>query len=202
MKLTLILAVAVLLAAAHDPTDLDSPSSTQTLGTPAGPALNPRALETPATEVCLADIAPNFSYQSVDGRWRRLSDIVAQGPVLLVFGADELVLRVLEHERESLMNLGVIPVAVMGTRVGAARAIVNRHQLRFTVLGDPQGVIAAQFNALDPSDGRHLPAWFVLDAKRRVRGLERKSLPVRGYAARAAEALGLPTKDRPVSTSK
>jgi peroxiredoxin len=198
MKFTLVFAIAVLLAAVHDPSDPGAGSPTASPGTSAGPALHPGALETPATEVCLGDAAPNVSYQGGDARWRRLKEITAQGPVLLVFGADPRTLRALEREREALLDLGVVPVAVMSSRLGAARAAATRLDLRYTVIGDPQGVIAAQFNALDGASGRHLPAWFVLDGGLRVRGLGRKALPARGYPALAAEALGVPARDRPV----
>jgi peroxiredoxin len=201
MKFTLVLAIAVMLAAANDPTDRGAVPTPST-GTSAGPALHPRALETPATEVCLGDVAPNVSYQGTDARWLRLKDITTQGAVLLVIGADERTLRVLEREREALMDLGVIPVAVLGSRLGVVRATAARLDLRYTVIGDPQGVIAAQFNALDGATGRHLPAWFVLDARLRVRGLGRKALPAHGYSTLAAEALGVPEKGQPVSTSR
>ena len=202
MKFTLLFAVAVLIGAANDMTDRNVTSSSLTTAMPPASPLQGRPLETPATEVCLGDMAPNFSYQAVDARWRRLKDIVAEGPVLLVFGADELTLRVIEHERESLLDIGVIPVAVVGSRIGASRATVNRLNLRFTVLADPQGTIATQFNAVDPANGRHLPAWFVLDSKRRVRGLAHKPLPLRGYPALAANALGLAAKGTTVPASK
>ncbi len=192
MKLTLLIAAAVLLGASDDPNIRTTQSPGSSYPTPAGAQLQVRPLDTPTTEVCLGDVAPNFSYLGVDGRWHRLRDLVAQGPVLLVFGADELTLRVIEHERERLLDLGVIPVAVTDRRARAARAMVNRFDLRFTILSDVQGTIAAQFNAMDPRTGRHLPAWFVLDAKRRVRGLSRKGLPLRGYTSLAANALGLP----------
>ena len=89
------------------------------------------------------------------------------------------------------ISLTLLAVAVVGSRLGVTRALVNRSELRFIVLADPQGVIAAQFNAVDPANGRQLPTWFVLDPKRRVRGLGRKGLPLRGYTELATEALGL-----------
>jgi hypothetical protein len=61
------------------------------------------------------------------------------------------------------------------------------------VLADPRGVIASQFNAVDPASGRQLPAWFVLDTQRRVQALGRGRLPKQGYGELAAEALGLPS---------
>jgi peroxiredoxin len=201
MKATLLLAVSVLLAAGDGPNDrvpqpMEARSSRRD-----GASILPRPLETPASEVGLGDRAPNFSYQGIDGNWRRLNDLLVHGPVLLVFGADELTLRVLEHERERLMDLSVVPVAVVDMRTRAARTLVNRHDLQFTVLADLRGVIASQFNALDPATGRQQAAWFVVDAKRRVRGLGRR-LPLRGYPTMAANALGLPMPNALVPASR
>lgn len=201
MRITLLLAITSLFAAAQDIGDRGRSSSTAN-GLHSGYALNARALETPATEVCLGDIAPDFSYQGVDARWRRLRDLVHDHPALLVFGANEGTLRIIESEREALMNLGVLPVAVAGSRLGATRSMVQKHDLRFTVIADPQGVIASQFNAVDPANGRHLPAWFVLDSARRVRALGRAGLPLRGYADLVAEALGLPPTSATVPSGR
>ena len=202
MKFTLLLAITALLATADDPKDRISRPSGASISTQEGTSLLMRPPETPAAEVRLGDQAPNFSYQGVDGRWRHLRDILAQGPVLLVFGADPLTLRVIEHERERLLSLGVVPVAVTDARSRAARAMVNRLDLRFIVLADSQGAIASQFNAVDPTSRRHLPAWFVLDVKRRVRGLGRRGLPLRGYPTLAANALGLPASSASLPASK
>lgn len=192
MNPILPIAAAALLGAATDPVDRGAPQPVNPYRVPPITALHPQAPEIPTTEVRLGDVAPDFSFQGVDGQWRHLHEICQEGPVLLVFGASDLVLRVLEHERESLLDLGVITVAVVDTRAGAARAMVRRLDLNLTVLADPQGTIAAQFNALDPVTERHRPAWFVLDPERRVMGMGRRKLPLRGYPALAAEALGLP----------
>ncbi len=202
MKFKILLAVTALLGAAAGPDDRISQSPGSPSSMHQGAPLQTLPLDTPATEVCLGDVAPNFSFQGVDGRWRRLRDLVAQGPLLLVFGADELTLRVIEHERERLLDLGVIPVAVTDSRAGVARGMVNRFDLRFTVLADVRGTIAAQFNAVDPRTGRQFPTWFVLDQKRRVRGLGRKGLPLRGYPSLAAEALGLAETGAALPTSR
>ena len=194
MRITLLLAVAAIFGAVQDMGDRSQVPSGPSSSTRSGAALHTLPVETPAAEVCVGDPAPDFSYQGPDARWRRLRDLVAQGSVLLVFGANEGVLRIIEGERDALMDLGVIPVAVSGTRLGVTRSLVNRLGLRYTVLADPQGVIAAQFNALDAPTGRQLPSWFVVDARRRVRGLGRQALPLRGYAELASGALGLPPR--------
>jgi AhpC/TSA family protein len=201
MRITLLLAAAAIFGAVHDVSDRGAlPPGSSPTSRPFA-TMHPMSLEPPATEVCLGDIAPDFAYQGPDARWRRLHDLVAEAPTLLVFGANDGVLRIIEGEREALMDLGVIPVAVVGSRLGVARSIVNRLGLRYTVLADPQAVIAAQYNALDPASGRQFPCWFMLDARRRVRALGRQGLPLRGYADLAADALGVPshTSTRPAA---
>jgi peroxiredoxin len=203
MKLTLLIAISVLLAAADGPNgDAAQPSGAALDRQPGTSSLLARPQETFATEVELGDEAPDFSYQGVDGRWLRLQDILTQGPVLLVFGADERSMRMLEHERGRLMDLSVVPVVVTDARTGAARAMVSRFNLQYTVLSDARGTIASQYNAVDPTTGRHRPAWFVVDGKRRVRGLGRRALPVRGYPTLAASALGVPAPGAAVPVSK
>lgn len=202
MRITLLFAVTALLAAADDPMNRTPQSSGAARIIHEDTSLQARPLETFATEVQLGDEAPDFSYQGVDGRWIHLRDILVQGPVLLVFGADELTLRVIEHERERLMDLGVVPVVVSDARSGAARAMVSRCALRYTVLSDARGAIASQFNAVDAKNGRHRPTWFVLDPKRCVRGLGRRGLPLRGYPALAANALGLPAPGATLPATK
>ena len=200
MRITLLLAITVTFGTTQNLPDRSTLQPAPAGGTPSG--LTSRPVDTPATEVCQGDIAPDFSYQGADARWRHLRDLVADHPVLLVFGVDEATLRTLESEREALMDQGVLPVAVVGSRLGATRTMAERQGLRFTVLADPQGVIASQFNAIDPANGRRLPAWFVLDGERRVRALGRSGLPQHGYVALASAALGLPPESATLPSSR
>ncbi len=202
MRITLLLIAVAVFGAVHEHSDRGSLNSGSPTTTRPGLALQGRPIDTPATEVRLGDVAPDVSYQGVDARWRRLRELVAESPILMVFGATDETLRAIEREREQLMDLGVIPVAVVGSRLGVTRALAQRLELRYTLLADPQGVIAAQFNAGDPASGRALPTWFVLDQKRRVRGLGREGLPHRGYSELAARALGLPPKTATRSAAK
>lgn len=201
MRITLLMIAVAVLGAVHELSDRRS-MSTAPVPTRPGFALQSKPVDTPATEVCLGDIAPDFSYQGADARWRRLRDLVAESPILIVFGADDAALRAIEREREALMNLGILPVAVVGSRLGVTRTLTSRLELRYTVLADPQGVIASQFNAVDPASDRAIPTWFVLDAMRRVRGLGRTGLPRHGYQELAAGALGLPARSATVPAAK
>jgi alkyl hydroperoxide reductase subunit AhpC len=80
--------------------------------------------------------------------------------------------------------------------------MVQRHHIQYMVLADPRGVIAGQFNAVDSRSGRTLPCLFVLDRSRRVRGLLRTHLPLQGYPALAANALGIAVRGRTVPASR
>jgi peroxiredoxin len=145
--------------------------------------------EPPESEVCVGDPAPDFSYQGYDGRWMRLHHLLDQGPVLLVFGMNEAQLAVLERQREDLLSLGVIPVAVLDRRPGSSRALVSRLGLKYTLLSDPRLVIATQFNAVE--SGRVTPSCFVVDGHGKVRGLRRGRLPPEDYPRLCARSLAL-----------
>jgi peroxiredoxin len=145
--------------------------------------------EPPLMIIRVGDPAPNFSFQGFNGRWMRLHHLLDQGSVLLVFGATEADLRRLQSERGGLLDLGVIPVAVLDDRPGVVRNSVKRLGLQYTVLSDPRAVIADQFNV---SDDREIePSWFILDQRGRVRGLNRGSL-ASSYTRVAARSLALP----------
>ena len=156
--------------------------------------------EPPISEVRVGDPAPNFSYQGFDGRWTRLHHLVDQGPVLLVFGLTESQMTALERERDDLLGLGVIPVAVVDRNPGQARNVVRRLGLRYTVLADSRLVIASQFNATEL--GRLTPSWFVVDQRLRVRALFRGRVPQQDYVRLCARALALPMPGGIVHTSR
>ena len=170
--------------------------------TPENTLRTDRALppEPPAAEVELGDVAPDFAYQGEDNRWRRLHDLLQQGPVLLVFSTDPAVLSALERERESMLKLGVIPVALLDVRNGVAWATARRRGLHYLVIPDSRRVIAAQFHALEQNGERIAPSWFVVDRGGRVRAVRRGSLPEQGYAQITAAALGLPDPGVTVNT--
>ncbi|HET9326563.1 MAG TPA: redoxin domain-containing protein [Candidatus Eisenbacteria bacterium] len=149
-----------------------------------------RIPEPPASIVRLGDPAPNFAFEGFGGRSMRLHHLLDQGPVLLVFGPREADLKKLQQQREALLDLGVIPVAVVDARPNATRSLVKRLGLQYTVLADSRGVIAGQFNVVDGE--RITPGCFILDARGRVCGLVRGSLPNVEYARLCSRALAIP----------
>jgi peroxiredoxin len=148
--------------------------------------------EPPSASVDFGDRAPDFAFQGEDNRWRRLHELLSQGPVLLVFAADNATLTALEHERDAILKLGALPVAVLDMRNSVAWATARRLGLRYLVIPDSRRVIAAQFNALDAGGERVAPTWFVVGRNGMVRAVKRGPLPRQGYPGRVAAALGLP----------
>lgn len=158
--------------------------------------------EPPPTEVRVGDLAPDFSFQGADGKWRKLRDLLWQGRVVLIFGARERELRALERERERLADLGVLPVTVLDMKSKTASALVQRLDLGYTVLSDPRRVIAAQFNLIENVTQTTAPAWFAIDQTRRVRGLNRGTLPLSDWPELVSRAFGLPLREATVPAAR
>ena len=134
--------------------------------------------------------APDFTYQSYDYRWRNLHHMLAQGSVLLVFGATDEQLVALEHDSEALLRGGVVPVAVVGQREADVWRTVRRCGLTYSLLSDPHTAIAEQFGAVDVAH-RAAPAWFVIDPSGRVRGAGRGTPVAVDWVALANASLGV-----------
>ena len=154
--------------------------------------LTPLPPEPPSAQVDVGDRAPDFSFQDEDNHWRRLHDLLEQGPAMLVFGADATTLASIERERDALLRLGVVPVAMMDARARVVRSTAKRLGLHYLVVADSRRVIAIQFNAVESSGERTGPAWFVVDRRGTVRALKRGTLPTEGFAPKVAAALGMP----------
>jgi peroxiredoxin len=156
--------------------------------------------EPPPTEICAGDPAPDFAFQGVDHRWMQLHHLLDQGPVLLVFGPTRAELTQLDLEKDDLLSLGVVPVAVLDRTAGVARRLATEQGLRYPVLADARQVIAVQFNCTD--GGRMLRGWFVIDQHGKVRALRRGDLPEGDYPNLCARALGLATPGVPLPASR
>jgi peroxiredoxin len=195
------LLLAVALALGTDPGV--APGNGASLPAPSSrPPGVPGPVPTSSTEVSVGDPAPDFSYRSFDGQWRRLTDLRAQGPILLVFGPDTKELRSIQTERDLLLDLGVVPLAICDVAPHTAFGLVRDLHLGFSVLADPRHIIAEQFNAIDGGTLATVPAWFVIDETGRVRAMGHGVFPPGGYAPLASRALGipLPGEPRPAST--
>jgi peroxiredoxin len=157
-----------------------------------------RAPEPPSSPLMVGDRAPRYSWQSEDGQTVDLHDLYAQGHLLLVFGAGESALRALESERDELLDLGVVPVAVVSARNGAVWSSGRKLGLHYPLVPDSRRVLAGQFDAVDEIRQVPLPSWFVVDRGGKVRALHREGLPKSGFPRLAATVLAIPMKDVPL----
>jgi len=159
-----------------------------------------QAVEPPSTTLAEGDRAPDFSYLSEEGRWLHLHDLLEAGGVLLAFAPSEEQLAVLQREREALLDLGIVPVAVLDRSARFARAVRTRLGLEYPIIPDMRGVVAGQFNVLSTATQHSAPAWFVVDRRGTVMGLGRGELPADGFPGLAAKAIGAPPPGAAVST--
>ncbi len=199
MRLTsLLLAAACLVLISAAPAERVSHSN-DAARFPA--SLTPAGVEPAATMVAAGDPAPDVVWDRLDSGHQRLRDLRSQGSVLLVFEPDEEQLLALERDRGRLLELRVIPAAVLDRGASSTRTLARRLGLHFMLIPDPQGAIASQFNVLDPATARTAPGWFVVDRAGKVRALDRGAIPDGGYVRLAAAALALPASDAALPSS-
>ena len=168
--LALFLASAISLAASSTPAPAPAVSPVPTAG----------------------DMAPEFVYQSRDYLWQTFGNLLEQGHVVLVFGANDDVLRSLDQDRDALLARGIVPVAVIDRRDTDVWRIVRRLDLRFSLLSDPNGVIASQFGAWDEAHHCQSPMWVAVREDGRIESVSHGPVPTHDWAALSARALGLP----------
>ncbi|MEQ1833025.1 MAG: redoxin domain-containing protein [Candidatus Eisenbacteria bacterium] len=147
------------------------------------------ALATPvtagsATPLAIGGAAPDFEYRSSDFGWRKLSDVLDQGNVLLVFSDDDATLRTIELSRGQLSEAGVVPMVITRMDVDATWRAVSRCEVRYSVLSDPAGDVRSRFAALSANSG-----WVLVDEHGRVRGFGSDAGRTEDWAALAADAL-------------
>ena len=164
--------------------------------------LAPARTEPPVMVVMTGDSAPDVAWEGPASRPQRLRDLRAQGHVLLVFSPTEAQLLALEHDRGHLLDLRVVPAAVLDRSATGVAGRARRLGLHFTLIPDSRNIIAAQFSALDPATRRAAPAWFVVDRSGRVRGFDRTGVPEGGYPRLVSTTLALaaPGATLPAST--
>ena len=153
--------------------------------TPTAPA------DTPRPKYGSGNRAPDFQYQSYDDLWQNLHNVLEHGDVLLVFGATDVDLRTIERERETLVKGGLVPLAVVEKGDREVWASVRRLGLTFSLMADPRGAIGSQYGVYDPSLGRSVGSWFMIDRKGKVRS-SGIGMPAQSWLALASNAFGRP----------
>jgi len=163
--------------------------------------LRPILSEAPTRWLDVGDRAPMFSYLASDGRWHRSEDLLGNGPILLIFGADPATLKGLEKLKPAFEALGVRPVVVLDVATRTAQNLADRLGVKVAMVSDPMCAIAGLYNSLDSRSGRHSTSYFVVDDKRTIRALFYGALPETPLlVGSCARALGRPLPPALLST--
>ncbi len=109
--------------------------------------------------------APNVPFSTLDGDTVRLSDLTAQGPVLLAFFKDtcptcQLIMPLLDRVREGRLKL----CAVSQDDAARTRAFAGEYGISCDLLVDPSDVYLAS-NAFGIT---HVPSMFVVEPGMRI----------------------------------
>ncbi|WP_455355987.1 peroxiredoxin [Streptomyces sp. SYSU K217416] len=141
-------------------------------------------------------VAADFELPDETGTPRRLSELLADGPVVLFFYPAAMTPGCTAeacHFRDvagELKAQGAQPVGISGDSVQTQAEFADKHSLGYPLLADPEGAVREQFGvkrgfSLAPTKR----VTFVIDTDRRVLEVVKSELRMSVHADRALEAL-------------
>jgi peroxiredoxin Q/BCP len=146
------------------------------------------------------DVVPDFALADQTGAPRRLSDLLAAGPVVLFFYPAAMTAgctREACHFRDLAAEFsaaGVQRVGISRDTVDKQQQFATKHDFDYPLLSDEDGTVAKQFGVERGGIGRRLGlpvkrATFVIDRDRRVVQAIRSELDMNAHADQALAAL-------------
>lgn len=144
----------------------------------------------------IGDIVPDFTLPDETGKPRALSELVADGPIVLFFYPKAMTKGCTDeacHFRDlagDLASVGASPVGISFDDVDRQAEFATRHTLGYPLLSDPKGEAAKAFGV---KRGLGIKVakrqTFVIDSERRVLGVVRSEVNMNVHADRALEIL-------------
>jgi peroxiredoxin Q/BCP len=143
----------------------------------------------------IGDTVEDFELPDEQGVPRRLSTLLADGPVVLFFypaaftpgcTAEACHFRNVAGEFRAV---GAQPVGISGDTVERQAEFSTRHSLGYPLLSDPEGVVRKQFGVKRDFIMKTRRTTFVIDTDRRVLEVIRSELRMNVHADKALEAL-------------
>jgi peroxiredoxin Q/BCP len=143
------------------------------------------------------DLAPDFELPDENGIPRRLSDLLANGPVVLYFypaamtpgcTAESCHFRDMKAEFEAV---GAQRIGISADQVEKQKRFSDKHSFDFPLLSDPDGAVATQFGVrrritvLSPTKR----ATFVIGRDRKIAAIIQSEVRMNLHADRALEAV-------------
>jgi len=141
------------------------------------------------------DLAPDFELATDDGSTLRLSDELAQGPVVLFFypramtpgcTAESCHFRDLAREFD---EVGARRLGVSADSVDRQRQFRDKHEFDYPLLSDPDKAVAKQFGVKRTLLPMNQRATFVIDTDRRVLAVVKSETNMEKHADEALAVL-------------
>lgn len=143
------------------------------------------------------ELAPDFELSDETGRPRKLSELVADGPIVLFFYPAAMTYGCTKESchfrdlRSELAAVGAKPVGISADDVSKQKQFSDKHDFGFTLLSDPDRAVAEQFGVkggmLGVSPVKRTT--FVIDRDRRVLEVIKSEVRMGHHADRALEVL-------------
>ncbi len=143
----------------------------------------------------VGQVVDDFEAPDQHGVTRRLSELLAEGPVVLYFYPKAFTpgcTREACHFRDmdaELRAAGGRPVGISADAVERQAAFAEKHTLGFPLLSDPDRKLARLFGVRRPGPIFNKRATFVIDTDRRVLAVISSELNMNVHADRAIEVL-------------
>jgi len=143
MKRIVLLATLPLTLALGCAKDSPQPS-------PSAPSTTSAAASAPATEVTVGQPPPDFTATDQDGKPVHLADLKGKPVVVYFYPKDETPGCTKEacsfrDAWADLQKKGVVIIGISTDSAASHKAFASNHQLPFTLVSDPDGVIAAKY---------------------------------------------------------
>ena len=145
------------------------------------------------------DVVDDFELPDETGTVRRLSELLAKGPVVLFFYPAAMTMgctRESCHFRDlqaEFDDVGAQRVGISADAVDKQRQFSEKHSFDFPLLSDPDRVVATQFGVKRGlSILPNKRATFVIDTDRRVLGVISSEVNMNTHADKALEVLRAP----------
>ena len=144
----------------------------------------------------VGDVVEDFELKDEQGTPRKLSDLVADGPVVLFFYPAAMTAGCTVeacHFRDisaEFAAVGAQPVGISGDTVQRQAEFAAKHSFGYPLLSDPDGVVREQFGVKRGSGiGSTKRVTFVIGQDRRVIEVVRSEIRMNAHADKALEAL-------------
>jgi peroxiredoxin Q/BCP len=143
----------------------------------------------------VGEVVDDFELLDEDGNPRRLSDELAQGPVVLFFYPKALTTGCTKescHFRDlaaEFAEVGAQRIGVSADPVERQKRFSDKHSFDFPLLSDPDRVVAKQLGAKRPGPIMNRRVTFVIDTDRRVLAVISSEMNMEKHADEALEVL-------------